>query len=52
MLNKRPFEIFLKYVKKLDRHYHIVEIKYDEEIQVTDSMTLSELLSKTNERDC
>jgi len=52
MLNKRPFEIFLKYGKKLDRHYHIVEIKYDEEIQVTDSMTLSELLSKTNERDC
>ena len=52
MLNKRPFEIFLKYGKKLDRHHHIVEIKYDQEIQITDSMTLSELLSKTNERDC
>jgi hypothetical protein len=52
MLGKRPFEIFVRYGKRVDKFYRKSEFKFEKEIQLTDTMTLAEVLTKVDEKDC
>lgn len=52
MLTKRPFEIFIRYGKKVDKFYRKSQFKFEKEIQITDHMTLAEVLAKIDEKDC
>lgn len=52
MLSTRPFQIYLRYGKKLDRFYTRLEYKFEEEMAVDDKDTLGDIFKKVDEKDC
>lgn len=52
MLEKRPFELFIKYGRKIERYYQSVEYKFSSEIQLKDDMNLAAVFEKIDEKDC
>ena len=46
MLQTRPFQLFLRHGKKLDRFYNRLEYKFDEETAINDKDQLSQLFVK------
>lgn len=52
MLTSRPFQIYLRYGKKLDRFYSRLEYKFEEETPVGDKDVLEDFLKKIDEKDC
>lgn len=52
MLTARPFQIYLRHGKKLDRFYNKLEYKFEEEVPFGDSDTLASFLEKIDEKDC
>ena len=52
MLNNRPFQLVLRYGKKLDRFYSRLEYKFEEETPIADKDTLSDFFKKIDEKDC
>jgi uncharacterized UBP type Zn finger protein len=52
MLTTRPFQLVLRYGKKLDRFYNRLEFKYEEETPIEDKDVLGDFLKKIDEKDC
>ena len=52
MLKKRPFTLFLRHSRKLDRFYNRLEYKYEGEVQLEDTSSLNELLTQYDEKLC
>lgn len=52
MLSARPFQIYLRYGKKLDRFYSRLEYKFEEETAIGDKDTLADFFKKIDEKDC
>lgn len=46
MLNSRPFQIYLRYGKKLDRFYSRLQYKFEEETPIGDKDTLEDFFKK------
>ena len=52
MLSSRPFQVYLRYGKKLDRFYTRLEYKFEEEVVIADKDVLGDFLQKIDEKDC
>lgn len=52
MLTTRPFQLYLRYGKKLDRFYNRLEYKFEEETPIEDKDVLADFLQKIDEKDC
>jgi len=52
MLTTRPFQLVLRYGKKLDRFYNRLEFKFEEETPIEDKDNLADFLQKIDEKDC
>ena len=52
MLQTRPFNLVLRYGKKLDRFYNRLEHKFEEETPINDKDLLSDFFKKIDEKDC
>lgn len=52
MLTARPFQLHLRYGKRLDRFYNRLEYKFEEETPFGDKDTLADFLKKTDVKDC
>ena len=46
MLKNRPFTVVLKYKKTIERYYHRVQLKFDNEVEIQDSTDVDELMKK------
>ena len=44
MLENRPFQLVLRYGRKIERYYHRLEYKYESERVIKDDMTLEQIL--------
>ena len=52
MLAARPFQVHIRYGKKLDRFYNRLEYKFEEEAPFADKDCLADFLKKVDEKDC
>jgi hypothetical protein len=44
MMKSRPFKLAFKFKKSVEFYYHRREVKFAEEVEITDETKLSELL--------
>lgn len=52
MLANRPFQLYIRYGKKLDRFYNRLEYKFEEEVPFKDTDLLGNFLEKVDPKDC
>lgn len=53
MLQKRPFKLFLKHDRKVDRHYSRLEYRFGAELEITDDTTLEQLWERVEDsKEC
>ena len=52
MLENRPFQLALRYGKKIEKYYHRVQFKFEEQRIIKDNMTLEQILEGTDLKDC